>query len=83
MPLGLTNEIIGAAVEGFEAQKRRIDMQISELRSIRTGAMEPPAQEHPRPRRKMSAAGRKAIADAQRKRWTAEKAGEGASKKNC
>ena len=35
----LTNEIITAAIEGFEAQKQRIDGQIAELRSILTGGV--------------------------------------------
>ena len=72
MPPKLTKEIIDAAIEGFEQQKRRIDQQISELRSVRSGS---PAQSASapakQPRRKMSAAGRKAIAEAQRKRWAA------------
>jgi hypothetical protein len=33
-----TNEIIDAAIEGFEAQKQRIDAQISDLRATRTAA---------------------------------------------
>ena len=38
MPLQkLTPEIITAAVEGFEQQKRRIDVQIAELRALREG----------------------------------------------
>src|SRR4051794_23401015 len=73
MPPKLTNEIIDAAIEGFEQQKRRIDEQISELRVVRSGS---PAQSVSAPAkqpRKMSAAGRKAIAEAQRKRWAASK----------
>ena len=69
----LTNEIIDAAISGFEEQRRRLDEQIAELRGMRTGATQtaPPASGPPR--RKMSAAGRKAIAAAQRKRWAALK----------
>src|SRR4051812_36326200 len=72
----LTNEIIDAAIFGFQEQKRRLDVQIAELRDIRTGASanaavnSPPANSG---RRTMSAAGRKAIAEAQRKRWAAAK----------
>jgi len=80
--LKLTTEIIAAAIEGFEAQKIRIDGKIAELRGLLAGgparsaaAPEPPK----RARRKMSAAGRKAIAEAQRKRWAAKKAAEGAA----
>lgn len=69
----LTNEILAAAIEGFEAQKMRIDGQIAELRRMLTGgSAEVPAT--PRPKqgnRKLSAAARKRIGDAQRKRWAA------------
>jgi DNA-binding protein HU-beta len=75
----LTAEIIAAAIEGFESQKRRIDDQIADLRAMlpggsavtATSAVTPEAP--PRKRRKMSAAGRKAIAEAQWKRWAAVK----------
>ena len=74
MPPKLTNEIIDAAIEGFEAKKRRVEGQISELRAMRSGApaqsVSPTARQ---PRRQISAAGRKAIAEAQRKRWAASK----------
>jgi hypothetical protein len=75
MPPKLTKEIIDAAIEGFESQKRRIDIQIAELRAMLPSAKAEPASEPPtkRPRRKMSAAGRRAIAEAQRKRWAASK----------
>jgi hypothetical protein len=76
MPTKLTPEIINAAVLGFEEQKRHIDSQIGELRAMLpsrgTEAASPP-QAAKRQRRKMSAAGRKAIAEAQRKRWAASK----------
>jgi hypothetical protein len=69
----LTIEIINAAILGFEEQKRRLDEQISELRGLLPGAA-PSAEPTNGTRRKMSAAGRKAIAAAQRKRWAAKKA---------
>jgi len=69
----LTDEIIDAAILGFEEQKRKIDAQIADLRSIRSGSAANPPASASRPRRKMSAAGRKAIAEAQRKRWAASK----------
>jgi hypothetical protein len=76
MPPTLTNQIIDAAIEGFETQKRRIDNQIADLRAMRSGSapLAPVAAKHPR--RKMSAAGRKAIAEAQRKRWAAGSAAQ-------
>jgi hypothetical protein len=69
----LTIEIINAAILGFEEQKHRLEEQIAELRSLLPGAT-PPSQPADGSRRKMSAAGRKAIAAAQRKRWAAKKA---------
>jgi hypothetical protein len=72
MPPKLTNEIIDAAIQAFEAQKRRIDEQIAELRGMRSGTPVPSASAPAKqPRRKVSAAGRKSIAEAQRKRWAA------------
>ena len=72
----LTNEVVIAAILGFEEQKRRIDAQIADLRQMLTArptalvvASEAPRQG----RRTMSAAGRKAIAEAQRKRWSASR----------
>lgn len=75
MPTKLTPEIITAAIEGFEAQKTQIDVQIKELRQRMTGGSAEPApiREPARKRRKMSAAARKRIAEAQRKRWAAAK----------
>ena len=72
MPTKLTQEIVVAAILGFETQKRHIDSQISELRAMLDGAPGSPAAtaETPkRKRRKMSVAARKRIAAAQRKRW--------------
>lgn len=72
----LTTEILAAAIEGFEAQKRRIDEQIAQLRQMLDSGRTEPAgtTEAPRGnRRKMSAAARKRISDAQKKRWAASK----------
>jgi len=78
----LTQGIIDAAIEGFQSQKRRIDEQIAELRALSNGHA--PRSESSAPpiakKRGMSAAGRKAIAEAQRKRWAAAK-GEAAAAK--
>jgi hypothetical protein len=78
MPSKLTNEMIEAAILGSEEQKRRIDVQIAELRAMLSGApVSAPAEAATptgRPRRKVSAAGRKAMALAQKKRWAAKKA---------
>ena len=72
MPKKLTEEIINAALDGFKAQKSRINQQIAELRTMLNGG---PAQSavasEPTPRkgRRMSAAARRRIAAAQRARW--------------
>jgi len=76
MPTKLDHEVLAAAIEGFEAQKKHIDAQIAEIRQILSGgSAEPAATPEPgrRKRRKMSAAGRKRIAEAQRKRWAASR----------
>jgi hypothetical protein len=71
----LSTDVIQAAIEGFEVQKRRINEQIGELRQLLTG--DTPAGAAPagpkKKKRRMSAAGRKAIAEAQRKRWASTK----------
>jgi hypothetical protein len=67
----LTAEIITAAIEGFESQKRRIDAQIAELRQLlSTDRTERASQSGaPTPKRKISAAGRRRMAAAQQARW--------------
>jgi hypothetical protein len=80
MPSKLTNDMIEAAILGSEEQKRRIEIQIAELRAMLSGApASAPAQDATPtptslPRRKITAAGRKAMALAQKKRWAAKKA---------
>jgi cell division septum initiation protein DivIVA len=74
MPQKLSDDLISAAIEGFEAQKRRLDEQIQELRAMlpRNGASAESAPGRgPRKRRRMSAEARRRIAEAQRKRWAA------------
>jgi hypothetical protein len=67
----LTNEIIEAAIEGFEAQKLRMDAQIAELRATLTGTpasrvAEPKAHKS---KRKFSAEALKRMREAQQRRW--------------
>jgi hypothetical protein len=70
MPEKLSQEIISAAIEGFEAQKVRIDAQIAELRASLSGpGTETVSSSAPLKRRTMSASARGRIAAAQRKRW--------------
>jgi len=75
----MTSEIINAAIAGFEGQKKRIDAQIADLRQALTGngAHGAAASEPVHRKRKMSAAARKRIADAQRKRWAAARGESG------
>ena len=71
MATKLTNAIIEAAIDGFESQKQRLDEQIAALRAMLTGATEQTTaevSETPK-RRKISAAGRKRMKEAQRLRW--------------
>jgi hypothetical protein len=76
MPKTLTPEILTAAIAGFEQQKLRIDAQIAELRAMLLGGRAEPVATVEVPkgkRRKLSAAARKRIGDAQRKRWAESK----------
>jgi len=68
----LTPEIITAAIDGFEAQKRRIDEGIAELRAMLTGGSPETAATPEAPtgqRKKFSAAARRRMALAQKERW--------------
>jgi hypothetical protein len=71
MPTKLTTEIITAAILGFEEQKRHIDAKIAELRAMLPGSTaESAARPEGTPRKhKISAAARRRMAIAQRKRW--------------
>jgi hypothetical protein len=72
MPTKLTTEILAAAIEGFEVQKRNIDAQIAELRQALSGgpAETPATPEAPARKRKgFSAAVRRKMALAQQARW--------------
>jgi hypothetical protein len=71
----LTKEIVEAAIFGFEEQKRKLDAQIADLRVLFPNGHGTARPNAPAPKKKgMSAAGRKAIAEAQQ-RWAAQKAG--------
>jgi hypothetical protein len=82
MSTKLDNDILAAAIEGFEVQKKRLDTRIAELRQLLTGGnAEPTATPKPAGRRRrISAAGRKRMAEAQRKRWAAIKTPGAAAK---
>ena len=72
----IKTEVIQAAIEGFEMQKSRIDAQIAELRQMLAGS-KPEGNDSSAARgttrRKISAAARKRMGEAQRKRWAASK----------
>jgi hypothetical protein len=67
----LTAEIIHAAIEGFESQKRRIDCQIDELRQLLNGDRAETGTHSGTPgrKRKIGAAGRRRMAAAQKAGW--------------
>jgi hypothetical protein len=68
----LTPQIIHAAILGFEEQKRHIDTQIAELRTMLDGGRTEPATAPETPtlkRRKFSAAARRRMKEAQQRRW--------------
>src|SRR6516225_2172114 len=75
MSNSLNPQIIAAAIEGFESQKKRLDAQIRELRAMLNGGhTKSAAAEPPKPkRRRISAARPKRIAEAQRKQWAETK----------
>jgi hypothetical protein len=81
MPTRLTDEIITAAIRGFEEQKRHIDAQIAELRATLSGqpaattTATAPATAR---KRTVSAAARRRMALGQQARW-ARIRGESAS----
>src|SRR5581483_9609483 len=80
----LNQEIIEAAIEGLEARKKRIDEQITELRSIAGGGSSrgttgEAGPKRPARRGRISPEGRAAIAEAQRRRWAAKNAGTAAA----
>src|SRR6266567_1561212 len=74
--LKLTAEILSAALQGFEAQKNRIDARIAEIRQMLGGSAAPAAlTDTGKPRKKRSAAVRRKMALAQRARYAKLKQG--------
>ena len=68
----LTPDIISAAIDGFESQKRRIDDQIAELRAMLSGSPTETAASRAAParkRRKFSADALRRMREAQQRRW--------------
>ena len=72
--LRVTADFIAAAIAGYEFQKDQIESKIAELQAILSGGRRIVAGgklETPKRKRRLSAAARKRIADAQKKRWAA------------
>ena len=70
--------LLEAALMGYEEQRRRIEAAIADLRGRIGGSKQPvkdsaPQDKPARKKRHISAEGRRRIAEAQRKRWAAQK----------
>ena len=63
----LTEDILAAALEGFEAQKTRIETKIAEIRGLLGGTAV--SSDTAKPKRKVSASARRRMARAQKLRW--------------
>jgi hypothetical protein len=70
MPTKLSNEVMLAAIDGLESQKKRIDDKIAGLRAMLNGDSTTTAAPV-RKRRKVSAAARRRMKEAQQRRWAA------------
>lgn len=72
----LRTEILNAALENLTSKRRQIDEQIAEvLRLLGSSTDGAPRTAEPATRKRtISAAGRRAIAEAQKQRWAAKKA---------
>ena len=81
-PRAIDPALLQAALEGLEHQKQEVDKKIAAVRSLlvapRRGRRAAPAA--PKPRRKLSAAARKRISEAQKQRWALLKAKAAAKK---
>ena len=73
----LTNDILAAALIGFEEQKIQLDTKIAEIQQMLDGGHSEPAVSTAtaKPRKKFSAATRKKMAAAQRARYSRLKQG--------
>ena len=73
----LNDEILNAALIGFEKRKADVSARIAELKQMLGGGAKEPAAKAAAParkRRKLSAAGRKAISEAAKRRWALKRA---------
>ena len=79
MPTKPSNEVILAAIEGFQSQVIQIDTKIGELRQMLNGNRTGSTAETAAPvrkRRKFSVAARRRMREAQQRRWAAIKGGK-------
>jgi hypothetical protein len=76
---GTDHDLLAMALVGYQAEKARIDATIAAIQANLGKASGAPAQSAPK-KRTMSAAGRKRIATAQRKRWAAVKKSQSRAK---
>jgi hypothetical protein len=68
MPKQIDSSVLEMALIGFEAEIQKITARISAIRK-RLGARAQRITQGPKPKRVLSAAAKKKIADAQKKRW--------------
>ena len=81
MPRGKSKQdpsILAMALVGYELEKKKIDERIKEIRAQLSGAkaadkVSSASDDKAPKRRRLSAAARKRIADAQKKRWAAHR----------
>ena len=76
--LKVTDDLLNAAIEGFELHKQRLDEKIAEIRQLLNGGSRTEATaptENAKPRKKRSAAVRRKMALAQRARYAKLKKG--------
>jgi hypothetical protein len=77
--------IYAAALEGLELQKQRIEEQIQQVRAllgarrVKSNSPSGPAAEKPARKRRLSAAARNRIAQAQKRRWAEYRKAQAAS----
>jgi len=72
MPTKMSEEFINAAIDGFKAQRNRLELRVAELRAMLNGGPAQPAaasESAPRKHRKFSAATLRRMRAAQRLRW--------------
>ena len=80
MATKLNHELLNAALIGFEKQRADLGARIAELKQMLGGGAQKPAGKAAAParkRRRLSAAGRKAISDAAKRRWALKRADAG------